>query len=333
MKLPLYLIILTLALATVLGCQQNTTYKWVIPSGEGKPVPIEIKRYGQTLFSLDTTRFAEELNRIQPDYQVFIGNNYNQPELLNQLYNFVTDTVLIKVNKKTQEVFPDLTHLETTIGKAFGRYDYFFPDKNPPVVYTYVSGMHYENPVEKNQDLLIIALDVFLGSDYEAYKYLGLPKYRINRMTPDYIPVEVMKTLYNVEINPGFRQKTLLERMIGAGKALVFLDATLPELSDTLKIGYSQKQWDWIENNKKPVWAYLVENQLFYNSSYDLQIEFMQEAPFTTGFGNESTPRLGVWLGWQIVRAYHQNHPEVSLSELINNADAQEILQESGYKP
>lgn len=152
-------------------------------------------------------------------------------------------------------------------------------------------------------------------------------------MTPDYIPVEVMKTLYNVEINPGFRQKTLLERMIGAGKALVFLDATLLELSDTLKIGYSQKQWDWIENNKKHVWAYLVENQLFYNSSYDLQIEFMQEAPFTTGFGNESTPRLGVWLGWQIVRAYHQNHPEVSLSELINNADAQEILQESGYKP
>ena len=267
MKLPPYLIILTLALATLLGCQQNTTYKWAIPSGEGKPIPIAIKRYGQTLFSLDTTRFLEELNRIQPEYQVFIGSNYTQPELYHQLYNFVTDTVLIKVNQKTQEVFPDLSQLEAALGKAFGRFNYFFPEKKPPLVYTYISGMHYENPAEKNQDLLIIALDVFLGSDNEAYKYLGLPKYRINRMAPDYIPVEVMKTVYNVDINPGFRQKTLLERMIGAGKALVFLDATLPGLSDTLKIGYSQKQWDWIEKNKRNVWAYLIENQLFYNSS------------------------------------------------------------------
>ena len=121
--------------------------------------------------------------------------------------------------------------------------------------------------------------------------------------------------------------------MIGAGKMLVFLDATLPETADTLKIGYSRSQWKWVENNKKSVWGYLIENQLFYSSDYDLQIQFMQEAPFTTEFGNESAPRLGAWLGWQIVKNYHQNHPEVALSELINNPDAQQILQQSGYKP
>ncbi|PJB58994.1 MAG: gliding motility lipoprotein GldB, partial [Bacteroidetes bacterium CG_4_9_14_3_um_filter_41_19] len=57
------------------------------------------------------------------------------------------------------------------------------------------------------------------------------------------------------------------------------------------------------------------------------------EAPFTTGFSNESAPRVGIWLGWQIVKAYHENHPEISLNELISNADTQEILQKSGYKP
>jgi len=315
------------------SCSHNRADQWPVPSGELTTKPVEIQRYGKTLFSLDTNNFLQELQAIQPQYRSFIGDGYQDSAQWKQLYDFVTDTQLIRLNQRTQEVFHDISHMEDQLTEAFGRFHYFFPGQPLPTLYTYVSGMHYENPMEKYQNQMIIALDVYLGEDFEPYKYLGLPHYRIRRMTPDYVVIDVMKTLYNADLNPKIRQKTLLDRMIGAGKMMVYLDAMLPDTPDTLKIGYTTAQWNWMEENKQEVWAYLVKNNLFYSSDYDIQTKLIQEAPFTTGFSNESAPRVGVWLGWQIVRAYHREYPEISLKNLLLNPDTQEILQKSGYKP
>jgi len=328
------LIVIAFGMLTVFAsCGHQQSDQWPIPSDKLTAKPVELQRYGKALFSLDTNNFLQELTVIQPKYRSFIGDGYKDSTQLMQLYDFVTDTQLIHLNHRTQEVYQDMSGYEGQLAEAFGRFHYFFPDLPLPTLYTYVSGMHYENPIEKYQNQMIIALDVYLGEDFEPYKYLGLPHYRIRRMTPDYLVVDVMKTLYNYDLNPKFRQKTLLDRMIGAGKMMVYLDAVLPDTPDTLKMGYTSAQWKWMEDNKQDVWAYLVKNNLFYSSDYDTQTKLIQEAPFTTGFSNESAPRVGVWLGWQIVRAYHREHSEISLKDLLLNPDTQEILQQSGYKP
>ncbi|MDP2721720.1 MAG: hypothetical protein Q8O72_03085 [Bacteroidales bacterium] len=322
-----------LLVVTIAACNHNSSDQWTVPVDAEKQTTVTIHRYGRKLFSLDTSNLLKELQSIQPQYRAFIGNNFANPNQFKQLYQFVTDTMLIRLNQKTQEVYPNLNHLEDELSLAFSRFHYFFPKATIPSVYSYVSGMYYENPVEINDTLLVVALDVYLGSDFAPYRNLGLPHYRIRRMAPDYVAIDVMKALYNTDINPKFQQKTLLDRMIGAGKLMVFLDAVLPQTADTLKMGYTTAQWNWMEENKENAWAFLVKGQLFYSSDYDTQTKLIQDAPFTTGFSNESAPRIGIWLGWQIVNAYHANHPEVSLSELILNPDSQEILQKSGYKP
>ena len=38
-------------------------------------------------------------------------------------------------------------------------------------------------------------------------------------------------------------------------------------------------------------------------------------------------------MGWRIAERYMENHPEVSLQELMAEGDAQKILEESQYKP
>ena len=53
----------------------------------------------------------------------------------------------------------------------------------------------------------------------------------------------------------------------------------------------------------------------------------------TAAFGKESPPRLGEWIGWQIVKSYMNNHPEITLQQLLHKNDSQEILIQSGYKP
>ena len=46
---------------------------------------------------------------------------------------------------------------------------------------------------------------------------------------------------------------------------------------------------------------------------------------------DESPGRVGVWIGWQIVRSYMKNN-NVTLQELFAK-DAKEIFDNSKYKP
>jgi hypothetical protein len=38
-------------------------------------------------------------------------------------------------------------------------------------------------------------------------------------------------------------------------------------------------------------------------------------------------------VGWQIIRSYMENNPEVSLQELMKMTDVNLIFSKSGYKP
>jgi uncharacterized protein YjaZ len=62
---------------------------------------------------------------------------------------------------------------------------------------------------------------------------------------------------------------------------------------------------------------------------------YINEAPFTPQLGehNQSAPKLGIWTGWQIVKEYMDRHPDVTLQQLMNNQDAQKILNDSKYRP
>jgi uncharacterized protein YjaZ len=40
-----------------------------------------------------------------------------------------------------------------------------------------------------------------------------------------------------------------------------------------------------------------------------------------------------MWVGWQIVKSYMKSNKEVTLSDLMNEIDAQKILSKSKYRP
>jgi len=329
-KIPATLLLLVLVLAS---CQDSTRKGPEIDTSKLQKTELGIHRYGEALFSIDTTNFTNEVTDIHEEFKLFLGNDISNPSTLLPLYNYVVDTHLISIAVKTMEVYPSLTNLETQLGDAFSRNKYFFPDFQIPEVYSYISNLYYEKPIIINNSIIIIALDVYLGGDYTNYRTLGLPYYIVRRMTPDNIAIDVMKEIYNTEYSVQHRQKTLIDKMIASGKELYYLDAVLPQVPDSLKIGYSAAKMKWIESNAENVWAFLVNNKLFYSADFKIHSNFMKDAPFTTGFSNDSPSRIGQWLGWQIVRKYMSKHPEESLSSLIKENDFQKIFNESGYKP
>ena len=121
--------------------------------------------------------------------------------------------------------------------------------------------------------------------------------------------------------------------MIYQGKLMYFMDALMPDMNDTLKIGYTKKQLNWCKKNEAQMWLNLVENKRLYSNKRMDIIRYINDGPYTNGFPLESPARTGIWIGWQIVRKYMKEHPEITVPQLMQDSDYQQILNDSKYFP
>ncbi len=241
---------------------------------------------------------------------------------------------MIDLYYDTREVWPGMQDLEDELTEAFRYYSYHFPDDSIPTIFSYISGIDYQAPVMYAEGHLVIALDTYLGSDYEIYGRLGIPAYQSRWMIPERVSLDVMRKLaikHLSRVSP--RPENLLEHMVHQGKILYFLDCMLPHVEDSLKIKYTGQQLAWMERNAGFSWTYKIENELLYDTDHGVITKFTGEAPFTSAFSRNSAPRTGAWLGWQIVREFMRRHDDQSLQELMQETDARKILSGSRYRP
>ncbi len=296
--------------------------------------PIQISRYEEVLFNINPFRLREEIDPHIEEFRFFLGEDIETPMGQQQLYDYITDPLLIELYHDTKEVWPHLNSLESSLTKAFRYYRYHFPEENIPRIYSYISGLDYEMPIKHAGNHLIIGLDMYLGEDYINYGRVGIPKYQTLRMTPDFVEVDVMKILaeeYLQKTEQG--PETLLDFMIYEGRVLYFVDCMLPEFADSLKVAYSDIQNRWMQNNQGMVWSYFLDNDLIYDTDRQMINKFIGDAPFTAPFSRNSPPRTAAWIGWQIVREYMRRNPGVTLGELMAETDSRKILNLSRFRP
>jgi hypothetical protein len=113
--------------------------------------------------------------------------------------------------------------------------------------------------------------------------------------------------------------------MIRWGKLLAILDLVLPEKSVATKLRYDQKSYDWAVASESKFWRYLVEQQLLFKTDQELNMNLLNEGPYSIGLPQESPDRMGRFLGYQIVKQY-MDAEQPSIQELINKPYNQ-ILQ------
>ena len=294
---------------------------------------VNINRYDLDLFRVDTGRLQQGLESLKPAYRFFLDADLGDPAKLNEMKAYLENARNTGFHAAVADRYRNAGALEIGLTEAFRHFLYYYPGSKIPRVYAYISGGDYDYPVQFADSVMLIGLDNYLGKDFKPYITDGLPVYRISRMNADNLLPDCMKVLSNVTHPEQLPGNNLLEQMIEAGKRLYFTDAMLPGTEDRFKIGYSGPQQDWIVKNEAHVWATLIENRMLYATDGKLIRAFMADGPFTAEFSKEAPPRLGEWLGWQIVRKYMENQPEVTLPEMMNEKDAQKILTNSGYKP
>jgi hypothetical protein len=126
--------------------------------------------------------------------------------------------------------------------------------------------------------------------------------------------------------------KPLIDQMIMKGKQWWLLDKFLPDTPDSLKTGYTGRQVAWCEGNEGVIWNFFLQGNDLYTTEPMFVKNFIGEAPGTEGMPAQAPGNIGQWVGWQIVKAYAANHPEMT-PDAIMKADPRTILKESKYKP
>lgn len=304
---------------------------------------LKINRFDKDLYAgkeknvNNTDAFlAKKYGRFYEDFvHQMVGNpNLSSLDVLQGLYK---DSAYEVLNKEVDSVFPNLQKQEEELTETFKYIKYYYPKIRLPQFVAFLSGFSYQIPI--GDGYFGIGLDMFLGKDSKFYGALtqSIPRYLSNRFTPAYIVPRV--TEYYIRENlvkENDHDKNLLSKMIYNGKILYFLDQVLPTtVGDSTKIGYTTNQLAWCKAYEGSIWAYYLENNYLYETDYSKIQVFLSDGPFTPGLGekNSAAPKLGIYTGWQIVRKYMKENPEITLTQLMKEPDAQKILTKSTYKP
>lgn len=297
-------------------------------------------RFERELFEMDTDTLPEAIEYFYQKYGDFydIFNYYivdlgrpSDKAYSGYLTLFVNDDLNREVYETVNEKFPDLETLQDILNQAFRYFKYYFPEKEIPVVVTYISRFNY--PYFTVSDYIGIGLDMYLGTGSEYYLRLGIPEYQIKTMFPEKIPSDVLGNWGNALFPYSDSVDNVLSHLVHEGKLMYFLRKMLPDQPDSLIFGFSANQMRWCRNNEEPMWTKLVEDKLVFSTDAMNIRKLVNPAPFTTFFSNESPGRAAVWIGYNIIREYARRNPEVDLATIMEENNYLKILELSKYNP
>jgi len=317
------------------GCKQHNRFDVPI---EKIPLKITIHRFDKDLFAVDTTHVSEGITRLQGKYGPFMALYFSKVMQLDKAGDkqlsmlttaFLKDTAVRSVFRESLRQYADISDIEAKVTDAFKRIHYFFPEKKIPQFYLHVSMFNQSLVVDEN--IISLSVDNYLGPNYYWYKkvvydYLR-PNMRREKVASDFVTAYLM-----TEFPMPYSEK-FLDNMIFRGKLMFALSVLMPNEKPEVLMGYTKTQMGWCVKNEKSMWLNIMDNKQLYSTDGMISTSYLNDAPFTSTVSQDSPGRVGIWIGWQIVKQYMERHSDITIQALMANNNYQQLLEQSGYKP
>lgn len=290
---------------------------------EKTPMDVELIRFDKVFANATPA----DLPKLKTEYPAFFPKQYSDSIWIEKL----NDTLQNQLESEVFKIFPEDEVLRESLENLFQHIKYYFPEFKTPLVVTATSDVDYRNKIINAGSMLVIGLDNYLGSDHHFYE--GIDKYVSKEMKPSQIGPDVAENYARKYIKPPSKA-TFLGQMVYYGKELYLKDIWLPNATDAEKIGYTEEEYTWAEENEEYMWRYFIESEMLYVTDPKLGARFISPAPFSKFYleiDNDSPGMLGRYIGWKIVRAYMENNKTDVKQLMITGAD--EIFTNSKYKP
>ena len=333
MKHALYICI-ALSAMCLTACKQS---RFKIDTGSG--LQINIERFDQDVFALDTNNIAAGIPALQERYGEFFRlytedlMRFGSPDSAWFRYAFrafLTDSLYRDAYATSLRTFADVSGIEKKLTKAFRYIAYYFPSVVVPKVYLHVSG--FNQPVVATDSVLSLSADNYLGGNYAPYKSL-VYAYQLEGMKPENVPCDyVMVWLaHSFPFSP--HSEMLLDNMLYQGKIMFLLETFMPGEKEHILMAFTPEQLQWCRRNERQMWVTMVESKHLFACDRMLLTKYLDDAPSTACFPEQSPGRAAAWIGWQIIRAYMKNNPDITLPQLMSEKNYRRILERSGYRP
>ncbi len=302
-------------------------------------VEIQIRRFDRDLIQLDTTNLIASTKKIYQNYPKFLKLYLSELDTVSLedtlavsrvLEDFVSYPQIKDVNQKVLEVFSDVSGIEAEISDAFTYIAHYFPHLQLPEVYFFVSGLSRPAMMDAQLKMFGIGSDFYLGADYEPYKSM-VYDYMLSNMRPENLSRDLISTSLFNNFRFDSKQNRLIDNMLYNGKVLYLLSVVMPSREQKDIVGYTAEQQQWAETQEKEIWKAIVGQKDLFSSDQQLIRKYMQEAPFTAPVSQDSPGRLGDWIGLRIVESFINKNKNVTLPELMQINNYQELLEKSGY--
>lgn len=329
------------ALVSCNGCKNET--QRVIEAKELSTV--KLLRFENELFTIDTNNIEQGILALYARY----GNFYrsyahdvlNMPEdqndslYLRPMGMLLRYRPLIELQHTVDSAYANVEDIEQQLSSAMSVFKQEFPNYTVPVFITFISEFGYANITYDSA--ICIGLDMYMNKRYaDYYRAYEFPEFMIRKLQREYIaPNSIRALAISKYENQSIKDKRFLATMIVEGKVRYFTKALLPEVHDSVIMGYTAKQLAWSTQNEPQMWAHFIERKLLFQNEPSLFMRYFNDGPFTSADGvpPDSAPAIGSWAGLQIVRNYMKLHPEITLRQLMEETDFDKILKESKYRP
>lgn len=302
-----------------LSCDKKNTIEKAVAE---IPLEVKIERFDKIFFETP----PQDLEKVKKEFPYFFPAGNDNSIWLNKMQDPLWRELYTEVQKKYANIEP----VKSELTSLFKHIKYYFPKTKTPKVITIISEMDYSNKAIYADSLVIISLELYLGKEHKFYQF---PNYIKQNFEQKQIMPDIVSIFSLQKIAP-LTDKKMLSQMIYYGKQLYLKDLLLPEYSDADKMGYSEQQIIWCQENESYMWRYFLENEMLYSDDQKLIPRFINPAPFSKFYleiDNESPGQVGAWIGWQMVRSFAKNN-NVPLSDLLK-MNAKEIFEKSKYKP
>lgn len=308
-------------------------------------VTFKVERFDHDLFALDSTRLPEEWPGIIEKYPSFahlflqdvlgLERAADSPSIaFGELRHFLTQNKVLR--DSVFAAYPNTDKITRPLEKYFPYVKHYYPDYQVPTLITFIGnfgGRELYTP-----DGLAIGLDFYMGSNFSYYQIPEVqevyPDYVSRKFAPEYLPVNIMAAVVD-DLYPEPADtvtQSLIEQIIDRGRRMYLQDKFLPGVEDTLKLGYTGKQYTWCKANEGLIWNFLAEQNVLYSADPDVIKNYMGDAPSTQTMPNQSPGNIGSFVGWQIVRSYVARRGDPGPKKLME-IPWEDLLSKSQYNP
>ena len=326
MKYLFYLVVATL----LFSCSGKSRY-----GVDGvEDVTIKIDRYDRTLKDYVDVNSYSSWTSLSTNYsdatrllieEVLSIGYIEDADISTKLRDFYLDPVSRKLMDDASRKFVNMSRYEESLSQAFTAMKGYVPSIRIPHVYTQISGLNQSIVV--CDTLLGISLDKYMGVNYDLYKTYFY-NYQIRSFAPDRMVPDCVYYYLCANYPLSERKDKFYQVMLYEGKMHWITSHIVQNSKFEKAVGYSETNLKWLSKNTDAVWGKI--QTLLYSDDPTTIRNYMEPAPCNADFGEGSPNMLGVWFGIQIIDAYMNNHPDVTIGDLLRENDYGKILRETG---